>query len=231
MSCSSLKRLQEQNEERWQFQALAVMDGMVRAPKSPREVILLLHGLNERGRRIYRKLLPYLPHDALIIAPNAPFPLPRQKENRMVLGYTWYFYDKFERNYYLNQDMARSWLRELLKLKNPDKLPLTVIGFSQGGYLAPLLGSDIPETKLVIGLGCEFRSQLITHNLHFPLIGLHGKLDTIITHESSLREAEVLRSKGIQCHWQLIEDAAHEITPSMGKKVKEILEAYGNRSL
>lgn len=226
-----MKRLHEHREERWQFQALAVMDGVVRAPEMPKEVILLLHGLNERGRRIYRKLLPYLPQDALIIAPNAPFPLPRQKENRVVLGYTWYFYDKFEREYFINQDMARSWLQAVLKQKNPEGLPLTIIGFSQGGYLAPLLGSDIPETKLVIGLGCEFRSQLITTGLSFPLEGLHGKNDQIIKPESSRAEINKLQERGITCNWSEVEETAHEITPLMGLKVKEILEDYGKRSL
>lgn len=226
-----MKKLQEHQEERWQFQALAVMDGIVRTPEKPKEVILLLHGLNERGRRIYRKLLPYLPQDALIIAPNAPFPLPRQKENRVVLGYTWYFFDKFERQYFINQDMARSWLQAVLKEKNPDHLPLTIIGFSQGGYLAPLLGSDIPETKLVIGLGCEFRSQLINSPLNFPLEGLHGKNDSIVSPYSSEAEIIKLKERGFTCNWREVEETAHEISPLMGMKVKEILEAYGKRSL
>jgi predicted esterase len=218
-----MKRLQELSEERWEFRALAVMDGAIRSPENPKQVILLLHGLGERGRRIYRKLGPYLPDDALILAPNGPFPLNHEGDNRM--GYTWYFYSRAEQRYVLNQDMARSWIKELLGLKNPGKLPLTIIGFSQGGYLAPLVGHDAAETKLVIGLGCEFRQSLVTHMPAFRLEGIHGLNDTVISLEGSRSEAQALKDKGFPVDWRSVE-GGHEITPEMGQLVKGLL--HGN---
>jgi predicted esterase len=226
-----MKNLQGFTEERWQFQALAVMDGVIRLPEAPTQVILLLHGLGERGRRIFRKLLASLPEDALIIAPNAPFPLPQVKDQRISYGFSWYFYDKFERKYFLNQDLARSWLKTLLQAKNPGKLPLTIIGFSQGGYLAPLLGTDLPETDLVIGLGCEFRHHLIEPPLRFHLESVHGIEDKTIPPQDALQEINLLQQKGISIGWHSVAETAHEISPLMAKKVKEILEHYGKRKV
>lgn len=227
-----MKKLQETLDKNWSFTSIGQLSGVIRRPEKAREVILLLHGLNERGKRIMRKLLPALPTHALIIAPNAPFPLPRVKENRVSYGHSWYFYDKFDQQYYLNQDIAKHWLKEMLREENPEGLPLTIIGFSQGGYLAPLVGEIIPETKLIIGLACEFRTTLIKANLPFPLEAIHGKLDEIVTAESAMSEIKKLHdSLGLKIGWHLLDNTAHEISSEMAFKVKEVLEHYGNRSL
>lgn len=226
-----MKNLQDSVEERWTFTSFALMDGVVRAVENPSQVILLLHGYDERGKRIFRKLLPFLPKDALIIAPNGPFPLPRDKQDRLDFGFAWYFYDRHIKDYYINHDLPKFWLKEVLKKKNPAKLPVTIIGFSQGGYLAPLVGYEIPETDLVIGIGCEFRNSLIKQECPFPLEGIHGKEDPIIQADWSLNEKKILNERGIHCEVRLIENASHEINKDIGEAVKDILEKYGKRNL
>lgn len=203
---------------------------MARRPENPQEIILLLHGLGERGKRIFRKLLPYLPSDALILAPNAPFPLPRNKEGRLDFGHSWYFYDKFEKKYFITQDLAKFWLRDLLQIENPAKLPVTIIGFSQGGYLAPLAGNEIQETKLIIGLACEFRTTLISRAPSFPLVAIHGSEDEIVTLESAKREISLLSDINVPVELHVV-PGKHEINSEMGNLVKTILENYGKRSL
>ncbi|MES2529047.1 MAG: dienelactone hydrolase family protein [Bdellovibrionota bacterium] len=226
-----MKTLQDYEEKRYELKALAVFDGVERAVPNPEQVVLLLHGLHERGLRIYRKLVRFLPDNALILAPNAPFPLPREKVGRTEYGYCWYFYDRQTKSYYLNQTLAVSWLTEFLKSKNVSDLPLTIIGFSQGGYLAPLLGHALPQTKLVIGLGCEFRDNLVSPEIKFPLIGLHGENDKVVSVDHSRADAEKLQAKNLPVTWETIPDTAHEISERMGEKVKSILESYGKNSL
>lgn len=226
-----MKILPEQREECWQFTSFAEMRGVLKRPESPKEVVLLLHGLGERGKRIFRKLITYLPQDAVIIAPDGPFPLQRPKEGRMAYGHSWYFYDKFEQKYFVNQDLAKYWLRDLLRMENPDKLPVTIIGFSQGGYLAPLVGQEISETKLVIGLACEFRTTLIHEKPPFPMVAVHGENDQVVKIESALSEIEKLKALDIKINMHPVKETAHEISRGMGEMVKVILESYGKRSL
>lgn len=203
----------------------------MRKVAEPTSVVLLLHGLNERGKRIYRKLLPYLPEDALVIAPNGPFPIQRNKEGRFDYGHSWYFYDKFENQYFINQDLAKYWLRDLIAAENPSSLPVTIIGFSQGGYLAPVVASEIKETRLVIGLACEFRSHLVPEAPSFSLHAVHGNQDDVISMQSALIGIEKLKEKNIPVHFHLIENARHEITSAMGKTVQKILREHGKTSL
>lgn len=226
-----MKSLQDFEEKRYELNALAVFDGIERTVKNPDQVILLLHGLHERGLRIFRKLIHNLPETALILAPNAPFPLPREREGRTEYGYCWYFYDRVKKDYYLDQRLAVSWLMEFLNSKNISHLPLTIIGFSQGGYLAPLLGHALPQTKLVIGLGCEFRDKLIHDNIHFPLVGLHGSDDQIVSAQHSRSDAEKVRARGINVEWEEIPETSHQISDQMAVRVKTILEKYGKDRL
>lgn len=226
-----LKNLQDLKIEKWQFTSFAQLEGVTRRVDSPKQVILLLHGLGERGKRIYRKLLPYLPLDALVIAPNGPFPIERKKERRLDFGHSWYFYDKFEQKYFINQDLAKYWLRDLLKIENPHSLPVTIIGFSQGGYLAPLVGNEVGETKLIIGLACEFRTKLIDKKPSYQLVAVHGEQDEVIALQDVLSEIEGLKKIDIEVEFHSIKQAGHEITSEMGKVVQNILEKYGKRSL
>lgn len=226
-----MKILQDTISETWQFTSFAQLEGVVRCVDNPREIFLLLHGLGERGKRIFRKLLPYLPSDALIIAPNGPFPIARPKEGRLDFGHCWYFYDKYEQKYFINQDLAKYWLRDMLKIENPKSLPVTIIGFSQGGYLAPLVGKEVKETKLIIGLACEFMTTLIYEKPAFSMVAIHGEEDQVVTAKSSKEEIEKLKVLNINVDWHSVPGAGHEITSSMGAMVEKILEQYGKRSL
>lgn len=225
---SFLKILHESREEKWVFTSRAEFKGMARRVESPQSVILLLHGLGQRGKRIYRKLLAHLPHDALIIAPNAPFPIPRQKEGRTDYGHSWYFYDKVEKSYFTSMDLSIQWLKDLLILENPKKLPVTIIGFSQGGYLSPHVGFAIPETKLVLGLACEFRSHFLTQAPLFKMIALHGELDEIVYPNAQQGEIELLKMRNINVDFHLIPETGHDISSEMANLIRILMESYGN---
>lgn len=224
---SFVKILHEAREENWTFKSRAELKGMVRRVQSPKSVILLLHGLGQRGKRIYRKLLAQLPQDALILAPNGPFPIPKQKEGRTDFGHSWYFYDKENKSYFVTMDISINWLRDLLILENPSKLPVTIIGFSQGGYMSPHVGNAIPETQLVLGIACEFRSEYLDKRPSFKLTAIHGECDEIVPYQLQVKEIESLKTKGIPVDIHLVAEANHEITTDMAKLIQTLLEPYG----
>ena len=226
-----MKILQE-TEKRLELYSRIEVDITTYIPENPESVILLLHGLSEKGKRIYRKLISYLPQNAIILAPNAPFPIQRESAFGTSYGFTWYFYNMKERSYFIDQTTARYTLKEILKTYNPTALPLTIIGFSQGGYLAPLVGMDHQNTKLVLGLGCEFRETLIKEKISFPLVGIHGEDDDIISPESSFASFEKVKHFSPHAEWLRVPNTKHEINAIMGEKVSNILEKFhGERSL
>ncbi len=220
-----MKNLQDLEVKSREVQSKFKLTTVERRPEAPKSIILLLHGLDERGLRIYRKLIKFLPEDALVLAPNAPFPLPRPKPDRIDYGYTWYFYNRFSQDYEVNQSFALSLLTELIHLENSRKLPLTIIGFSQGGYLAPLLGYELTETERVIGIGCEFRHYFFKSHPQFKLSAFHGASDKIVLAQNAKNEIDLLKEKNIFVSWHLIENTKHEITSEMGIELKKLLES------
>lgn len=226
-----MKSLQETKESTWNLTGAWDLKVTEFKPKSPKSITLLLHGHNERGLRIFRKLRNFLSDDTYILAPNAPFPLPRIKSDRVDFGYTWYFYDPFTKSYLIDQGLAVSLLKDLLKQANPHGLPITIIGFSQGGYLAPLIAYAEKNTRHVLGIGCEFRNRFFTSPPEFTIDALHGALDTIIQPEHAQTEISTLKQLGIEVGWHLIAETKHEINNEVGSTLKKILEQYGEDSL
>ncbi len=223
--------LQESKEETWNLTGNWQLRSVEFKPKDAKSITLLLHGYNERGLRIFRKLRRHLPENSYIIAPNAPYPLPRVKPDRVDFGYAWYFYDPFTKDYQVDQTLALSLLKDLLRQANPQNLPVTIIGFSQGGYLAPLLAYSEPSIQHVVGIGCEFRTRFFSGPPSFSLDAIHGLSDPIISPEKALGEIHLLREKGINVAWHPIAEVKHEISCEVGLTIKNILEQYGEGSL
>lgn len=226
-----MKNLQESKEKIWDLTGSWKLSTVECRPKDPKSLTLLLHGYNERGLRIFRKIRRYLPEDSYIIAPNGPFPLPRVKPHRVDFGYAWYFYDPFTKTYHVDQTLVTGLLKELLKQANPENLPVTIIGFSQGGYLAPLIGYAEKNTKHVIGIGCEFRTRFFPSRPAFTLDAIHGEIDPIVSYEHAQTEISSLNDLGINVSWHLIPELKHEISAEVGLTIKKIMEQYGEGSL
>ena len=238
MDCLSLdeedkfvKILQEYEEETHVVTGLWQMKTVEFKPEQPKSITLLLHGYNERGLRIYRKLKRALPADTYIIAPNGPFPMPRPKADRLDFGYAWNFYDDHNGQYHVDEHTIVSLIKNLIDPLNPEKLPITIIGFSQGGFLAPLLAYGIPEVKHVIGIGCIFRPRFFPRPATFTLDAIHGASDAIVSSERALQEIEVLKNTGINVNWHSISDLKHEINLEVIKLITTLTETYGKESL
>lgn len=238
MDCLSLdeednfvKILQDSDEQTHEVNVPWQMKTIEFRPENPKSITLLLHGYNERGLRIYRKLKRFLPKDTHIIAPNAPFPMPRSKPDRLDFGYAWNFYNDHKGVYHTDEKVIVSMVISLLKQRNPDQLPVTVIGFSQGGFLAPLLGYKEPNIKHVIGIGCIYRERFFAKSPSFTLDAIHGAADTIVQPESALKEIETLKQKDIHVSWHLIPELKHEINQNVAEVIIKIMGQYGEASL
>ncbi len=188
---------------------------------NPKRVIFLLHGYGESGKKIFNRLIDFLPKDALVIAPNGPFPLPEKLEDGYKVSYAWYFYNKFTGEFLIDYDFPSELLKNLWLELNL-KLPLTVIGYSQGGYLAPFVGEKIVDTNQVIGVNCRFRYDRLK-NLKFKLYGIHGKNDDTVDPIMAFESFEVLKRKGISGDFYTLENEGHRLTNPFKEKIQKLL--------
>jgi len=219
-----LKILQDIKEEIRVIDSNYSLKVVERRPESPRSLILLLHGLGERGLRIYRKLIRYLPESSYVLAPDGPF-IVEKKGNGLGIGHAWYFYDKSTKTYQRDQTLSLFLLKNLLHMTNPENLPIMIIGFSQGGYLAPQLGFENKNIQQVIGIGCEFKRHFFIQKPMFKLKAIHGAMDSIIPFELAQNEIIRLEKEGINVSWHLLPKLEHEISHEVGLEIQKILES------
>lgn len=189
---------------------------------SPKEVFLLLHGYGLTGRFMYERIQPLLPLDALVIAPNAPLYIPIKKAKGWDLGFSWYIWDEVNRIQYVAEEVGLKYVDDVLREFSEQSLPLTIIGYSQGGYIAPQVGLRHKNTKRVIGINCRFRSETIGDApLPFVVDALHGAEDEVVDPARSIAcYAELNKSEG---EFRLIPNTNHFLQKELLHELKQIL--------
>lgn len=165
-------------------------------PSSVRKVFLLLHGFKQDGKQLFDQISAILPDDVAIIAPNGPFFIPVQNKNNFEMKYAWYFFDPLKKSYYINYDPAAEFIKSILIELDLFKMPITIIGYSQGGYLAPKIAEIVPSVESVIGLACVFRNHMFDFRSSVFYHQIQSKSDTIIDFEGAKEEFLVLKNKG-----------------------------------
>ncbi|MBT4792096.1 MAG: hypothetical protein HON90_11040 [Halobacteriovoraceae bacterium] len=192
-------------------------------PVNPKRVYLLLHGYMQTGEFLYNQFRAALPDDAIIIAPNAPFLLPYAKKEHFEMRYAWYFFDPKVRVYYIDYDAAAEYIKSLLIEMDIIRKPITVIGYSQGGYLAPKIAEIIPAVDTVIGLACSFRNEKFEYRQSVIMHQINSKQDLIIDHSSAKEEFLKLRERGNVGRFVSLEESTHRIDVEYLSELKSFI--------
>ena len=196
----------------------------------PKRLILLLHGFQQSGAYMFKKLAALCPADAWVIAPNAPYPWPMRSETgAYVPGFTWYFYDPAKDEYYIDMRVSLEFLRQLmssLRQKFGQAIPMTVIGFSQGGYLAPFAAQCLDRVDHVIGIACEWLPEELreTRGAVFPpkfkMDLVHGAQDDVTLPAKARASYEAMAQAGAQGEYCEIPGVGHRISVEVAREVQ-----------
>lgn len=181
-------------------------------PKNPKRVFLLLHGYLLDGKYVYDRIRDILPDDCAVIAPNGPFLVPVKKKEEFQAKHAWYFFDPNKQTYYINYDPAANFLKSMLIDMNLIRKPITVIGYSQGGYLAPKIAEIIPSVDTVIGLACTFRNSRFQFRQNVIYHQIHSERDLVVELEGSKEEFQTLRDRGNVGQFVTLTEAGHRLT-------------------
>ncbi|MEX1099983.1 MAG: hypothetical protein WEB87_06130 [Bacteriovoracaceae bacterium] len=170
------------------------------------QVVLLLHGFQLDGKFMFKRFEKKFGARTKIIAPNAPFLVPLKKEKDWVPRYSWYFYHAQKKNFYINYEPAAKWVTKLMEQLNPEKKELAIMGYSQGGYLAPKVAELLEETVQVVGINSIFRSERfkIKENVRYDQV--QGALDTIVSPVEAKAEFLAMRKAGAHGEFRQVEE-------------------------
>jgi predicted esterase len=193
----------------------------VYVPKNPKRVYLLLHGYQLDGKFVYDKLIDSFPDDCAVIAPNGPFMVPLKKRDEFHAKFAWYFFDPKKQSYYINFDPAANFIKSLLIEMDLFRKPITVIGYSQGGYLAPKISEIVPSVDTVIGLACCFRNDRFEFRQNVILNQINSRHDLVIDYEGAKKEFLILRERGNVGQFVTLEDIGHRLDENYIKEMQQ----------
>lgn len=193
------------------------------AESEAKRLYLLLHGFSQRGERLLKKLSPILPKDAVALSPNAPFPAPYKVDHGYLEAYAWYFYLAKEDRFVIPPWPAVQALKNLVQKLGYTHLPITIIGFSQGGYLAPVVAKSLPVDQ-IIAVSADYLAKYYSKDDKFKLHAIHGAKDEVSPIEVSKKNLEALkRDFGIDADFHELPNTRHEVDDEAVQVIAKIL--------
>ena len=193
------------------------------------QLVILLHGYQQTARYLYKKLERHLPPDCIVLAPCAPFPVPARNKGGYRIGFSWYFYDFSKRTYMVDMATAIDYLQRVMKKLGLEAQPKIIVGYSQGGFLAPFLASHLAKVKQVVGIACHIRIEELARQEgkafppSYPVDAIHGDQDVIVdSKEAKKLHDEFIRQGGVG-EFHLLAGSGHKLSHEMQAKVNQCL--------
>jgi predicted esterase len=205
---------------RAQLPGTVISDYLLRKVDAPTELVLLLHGYQQTGKHLFEKLVDSCPPSAVVLAPNAPFPIPERKpDGSYRIGFSWYFYNPAIDDYFIDMRISIDFLSSLVKELGFEALPKRIVGFSQGGYLAPFVAARLSEGRQVVGMGCELlgteMKEVGIWPPKFRMDAIHGELDEVVALAGAQRSHAQLIEQGVRGEFVTLTGVGHRITSEM----------------
>ena len=154
--------------------------------KSPdKKLLIFLHGYTDSAASFLKRAYDGSGLDYDCLAPNGPFPVPVSTEKGYKEAYSWYFEDHSIGRTIIPKEVTIKILVSLIYKLGLEKHRKTIVGFSQGGFLAPKLAEQLLHVDKIIGIGSDYRKDLYENIKNIKVFGIHGVLDSVVPYQKS----------------------------------------------
>ena len=190
-----------------------------------KRLVIILHGYQDHAVSMLRRLgwLEKEPSFS-VLAVNAPFPVPVLTKAGFMEAYSWYFRDSTRGFTVCSPEDSAQRLAFLIRDLNLDATPTILLGFSQGGYLAPLLAAQLPNTPGIIGLGCGYPLEAYMPLNKISVFGIHGAKDERVALDKSHNAHAELLKAGFKGRFAVIPDLDHRVDIQMEPLIQTFVQ-------
>ncbi|MGE4131507.1 MAG: alpha/beta hydrolase [Bdellovibrionales bacterium] len=195
---------------------------LLRGP-ADRGTAVLLHGYQDHAQSMAKRLgwleaeLPFQ-----VLAINGPFPVPIWKATGFVEAYSWYFRDTSRDLMIVSPDDTAQKVAEMIRQLVGDG-PVVLVGFSQGGYLAPFIAQVLPSVRAIIAMGSGYPPEPYKGLDKVKIYGLHGDQDERIPIQSSKQAHAELLQSGLSGEFRVIPGLDHKVDPILEPTVRGLV--------
>ncbi len=182
---------------------------LLREPSPPLDRALpLLVALHGQGMSAagFLEALALLPEaERLLLVPEGPYPFEKRSPEGIDVGHSWYIYRGDQAEFRTELERSEAYLVEMVTALAErvavDRERVTLIGFSQGGYLAGFAALRRPDLfrGLVLAaarLKSEFLSEELARGALPTTLVLHSEEDTLLPWARAAPDIERLRAAG-----------------------------------
>jgi len=190
-----------------------------------RSLLLGLHGMAQEGERFGEKLSPLLDQGIGLILPSGPYPMEVRGRHGVRQGYAWYIFTGDQPGFMESMQRSEEDLLNLLLGIRQDAalsdLPLDLLGFSQGGYLAGFMAlrhANLFRSCTIASarLKHEFVESELASSPQLQMLFLHDRKDPLTKAEPVEESQKILQRAGVNAviQWH---DEGHALgTQSVG---------------
>jgi predicted esterase len=180
-----------------------------------------------------RDLAPLLNKPYVWLFPRGPYPL-EVRGREMRLGYAWYMYDGDQARLRASMELTSGHLLALMdSVWNSFHLDLSraaVLGFSQGGYMAGVLGAlNFRRFKAACSIAGRLKHEFMAEVApqackRVKLAQVHGGRDESVKPDAARGAVEECVKLGFTAEYFEDPEAGHQVSPKMAAWVGDWLE-------
>lgn len=190
-------------------------------------LVFCLHGMGGHHDLMRRWMSPLLTHPWIFCFPRGPLPFEQRLPDKRRIGYAWYVFDGDQDALRASMQLAMNHLHNIQDLVRKD-YPVgrsAIIGFSQGGYLAPVLAANAPQRFVAAASICgRIKHEFMPPGGAVKLAQFSGGSDASIPHDLASAGVHGARDKGFTVAEFSDPEAGHEITPLMIEQLRAWLQ-------
>lgn len=184
-----------------------------------------LHGWSESAESFAQVLAPAIERGGRAwLIPNGPLPFEKRRERG--IGYAWYLFAGDQALMRASMGEATAMLSALIgaAVNESDGTingeAVTLLGFSQGGYLAGVSWMDMPGVVGVVCIGGRLKAEWWPRKdgRRVRFLQLHGGSDSSVASELAGKGVEEARALGYEAEMAVFEGAGHEVSAAMLKR-------------
>lgn len=171
-------------------------------------LLVALHGMGMSAGSFARHVLPLTPPASTLLLPQGPLPYEIRREGGIRQGNSWYVYLGDDDQFVESMGHTEAWLLDVVascvESLDLDPRRVSLLGFSQGGYLAGFVGLRNAERfrRLVVAGGRIKHEVLLdaataAASTSLRLLDVHGAEDGSVSLDAVRASAQAIADRGV----------------------------------
>ena len=116
-----------------------------------------------------------------------------------------------KKEYFIDQRYPAEVISHLIMNLKLNHFKKIIVGYSQGGYLAPFLGNKLENVVNCIAINAEYKHLMLPKLCSFPLINICGENDEIVDPDNCQNSHREMIERGNTGDFYIIKNADHKI--------------------